>query len=480
MTENVKFNPFDVGPEELEIKDEKELAEAKKEAGVKSENEYLEGLSRSGDPKLAEYVRQRQETGLVREYETVEQAQAALEKQLQYLLRLEQEWDSALKAYNNELYKFRRAEYLLQDKLRYATSNESPHTNLSKTLISFREELNKLPRTLFRGNIKEKYRNRAGELQRKIEDLDSEIKNLPTILSQLGITKKPEEITLEEIRVVFEQKKRDLWEQMTAGKTPISKQELRTRALELPIIAQDTETGKFFLKDPDPNIGVPSEIAYLAYGGTSYNELTRNTNWNVHIDEPFLGDRYGLSGLQPHEPIFGVGQKKDKKFVIVRELVNREARSGYAYTLLFDPGKEVWQKAGWNGALIVKNLYGDPVLRQFLIDRLWQFRENIPNDQEMNNFFSRLLQTNWKITPVENTELSRIWLEAGENMTQTDIQSAGLALEKSQIKKPSPGQIAQALESIPIETRKKVTFLFGGGLVQGGGFGSKVIWDWER
>jgi len=349
--------------------------------------------------------------------------------------------------------------------------------SLTEKVTTRQKDLEDIPRALFQRKIKDQYQSRARDIERDIERLKTFFASLPNFLTKLGIERKPDEITTEEIRLALEQKKKELWAQRTAGKTPISIAELRTKALELPIVAYDVKTKKYYLKEPDLNIGAKSEIQYLAYGGTSYNEITRSANWGVSIQEGLLGDRYGLYGKQ-HEPVFGTGQESGRRFVILRELVNRESRGGYAYSFLFDPGEDVWQKADWNGALIVRNIYDDPVLRHFLVDSLWKFRENIPGQKEMKDFFARLLQTNWQIDPVDNSELAELWQEAEINTTPMNMPGSIVSSKKSVRERLSPAQVAQALAAIPADKRKMITFLFGGGLNQASGFGSKIVWDW--
>lgn len=101
----------------------------------------------------------------------------------------------------------------------------------------------------------------------------------------------------------------------------------------------------------------------LAYGGTSFTERRRIGDW-PDLPDGIFQDR---SRLRADAPSFGVGLLSGAPFLIYRELQNVTSRGGYAYTLLLDPGRQVWQRAGWNGArLALAALQGETALSEQL------------------------------------------------------------------------------------------------------------------
>ncbi len=97
----------------------------------------------------------------------------------------------------------------------------------------------------------------------------------------------------------------------------------------------------------------------LAYGGTSYRERRRVGIW-PSIPEGALGDTYGLS---EDELSFGVGLVEDHQPFLVlrqRQVPDKQSHRQYAYTLLLDPGADLWQHYGWNGASLIVSLLSEP------------------------------------------------------------------------------------------------------------------------
>lgn len=74
------------------------------------------------------------------------------------------------------------------------------------------------------------------------------------------------------------------------------------------------------------------------------------------IPSGVLWDFYGV----PRDRIaFGCGLAGGSPFLIWRMRLNLENRGGYPYTLLVDPGIEVWRKFGYNAAALLQALMAD-------------------------------------------------------------------------------------------------------------------------
>jgi hypothetical protein len=84
----------------------------------------------------------------------------------------------------------------------------------------------------------------------------------------------------------------------------------------------------------------------LAYGGTSYNERQRIGAWS-DIPRGALESTYGL----PEQSlIYGLGVLDAEPFLVIRQRQLTETGRAYAFSLLLDPGRAIWERFGWNAA----------------------------------------------------------------------------------------------------------------------------------
>ena len=89
----------------------------------------------------------------------------------------------------------------------------------------------------------------------------------------------------------------------------------------------------------------------LCHGGNGDRERARIGEW-TDVGRGALMDVYGLpvgGGRYQH----GCGLIAGRPVLIFRERQDEEHRSGYGYTLLLDPGDEVWEVFGWNAAALL-------------------------------------------------------------------------------------------------------------------------------
>lgn len=89
----------------------------------------------------------------------------------------------------------------------------------------------------------------------------------------------------------------------------------------------------------------------LCHGGTG--DLTRVRIGSFpEVGRGALMDVYGLpvGSARFH---FGCGVLEGRPVLVFRERQNEGNRSGYGYTMLLDPGDAVWERFGWNGALLL-------------------------------------------------------------------------------------------------------------------------------
>ncbi len=96
-----------------------------------------------------------------------------------------------------------------------------------------------------------------------------------------------------------------------------------------------------------------SGMRIFAFGGTRYAERARVGAWpeDFSVTAEFE-DTYSLPfGRQLLS--YGAGVRDGQPFLIVRQRQNEDDRGGYAYTVLLDPGEDVWERFGFNAARLL-------------------------------------------------------------------------------------------------------------------------------
>jgi len=89
-------------------------------------------------------------------------------------------------------------------------------------------------------------------------------------------------------------------------------------------------------------------MRFLAYGGNASKERRRIGEWD--IPEPILQSGYGIGA--PSRRSFGCGILQNQPYLIFRELQGTE-RGGYPFTLLLDPGEELWRERQWDASQLI-------------------------------------------------------------------------------------------------------------------------------
>lgn len=195
----------------------------------------------------------------------------------------------------------------------------------------------------------------------------------------------------------------------------------------------------------------------LAYGGTGYSDRLQTGSWG--IDRGYMGDR---DGLNPDGTVsFGAGQEKGRVFLIFRQLQDVERRGGYPYTVLLRFSDEILKKAGYNTALIIRNILSNPELKEKLLKN--------PGTLIVEDF-QKLAEVDWSVSsPQASRDIEPI-LEPAKS-------KKGVVLKGTEIQRPTPEVMAQALAVLPEEDRASFTYLIDGSRVSFEGYGTKVVWD---
>lgn len=233
---------------------------------------------------------------------------------------------------------------------------------------------------------------------------------------------------------------------------------LAVEAERYPILGISTE-GRPEIKQVDLEKEPAAIFQFRSYGRTEFGHMV-HFGWWPEIPDGNLGDYYGLPASG--EVTFGAGEKEGKRFLIFRQRQNIENRGGYPFTALLDPGDEVGEKAGHNDAVIIRNIFDDPILEHYILNGE---REDIYNLRRILS--ARLEQSYLKTSVLEPTkpDLRKFITEPG-----AIIQTLSIA------ERPTVEQMAQGIASLPEELRKQYTFLVG--YPSGKAFGVKNIW-WE-
>jgi hypothetical protein len=93
----------------------------------------------------------------------------------------------------------------------------------------------------------------------------------------------------------------------------------------------------------------------LAYGGTGYYERQRIGAWD-NAPRDALDDSFRLEEAQP---TFGLCLIEKEPVLVVRQLQITKTGRAYAYSLLLDPGNDVWSRFEWNAAALADALFDE-------------------------------------------------------------------------------------------------------------------------
>jgi hypothetical protein len=134
----------------------------------------------------------------------------------------------------------------------------------------------------------------------------------------------------------------------------------------------------------------------LAHGGTSFSERHRIGAW-PSIPREVLESTYGLPG---DSMIYGLGVLEDcQPFLVVRLRQVTEIGRSYAYSLLLDPGRDIWTTFDWNTADLLRAILADEVGELLLL------RPESLRTEDLKQRLDRLTPLQTPVTPVSNEGL---------------------------------------------------------------------------
>lgn len=205
----------------------------------------------------------------------------------------------------------------------------------------------------------------------------------------------------------------------------------------------------------------------LAYGGTRYAERARVGRWSESLrgTTSDFEDTFDIptgQGLLS----YGVGIVDDAAVLILRERQNESDRGGYPYTLLLDPGVDVWRRFEWNAPLLTCALRADTALWAELMHEPQRFSSTEVLEQTLQSLAPPALAkgTGPDVGPALAASLHAESLYVPIALIGTTTR-------------PSVDMMASALMSLPPFVR------VGGGWMMGGGrngrktLGCRLVFD---
>ena len=213
----------------------------------------------------------------------------------------------------------------------------------------------------------------------------------------------------------------------------------------------------------------------LVLGGTDFARWDRYpspSEWPYSgIDKlpASVNDRQGLGGLsgEPSFPSFGFHAHGDRWHLILRRL-NADNRGGYPYTILLDPGRELWGAWGWNPARLLHALLSQASGQgNGIIPQLYDPTRNISIEQvesALRDLPKVPIEASNSDTPLGSCWL-RAWLERDEiaghesgtpkSATSREVASGGNCLMVL-------AEFAGQLDRLPAFIRMGVGWIYGG------------------
>jgi hypothetical protein len=221
------------------------------------------------------------------------------------------------------------------------------------------------------------------------------------------------------------------------------------------------------------------KLRLLVHGGNSYNERRRIGAW-LEVSRGVLEDKHGLNS---DVPVFGLGLLEDREpFLIVRR---RESTSGvrvYAYSLLLDPGREVWGKAkfDWNAAALADALFASPGSPGNIIFAQPEKIDQNALVEQLNSLSppKEMLTSDDTRADVMNDDdaarnLRALWVGASLAAETVVAPAQNFGFDT----RPTPAQIARLLDTLPPCFRCGLGWLVGGSRGHAQAFGAKLLLD---
>jgi hypothetical protein len=198
----------------------------------------------------------------------------------------------------------------------------------------------------------------------------------------------------------------------------------------------------------------------LVYGGNEHNIRCEIGGWDL-ADKGPLYDTYGIpkGGWT-----VGFGILNNQGFLFLKTKQTAGART-YPFTILFDPGEEIWHKFGWNAAHLAFSItYEDNKYQTELVNNPESF------GVEKLEAMTKSLRS-YEIPP-KNSPISEL-------IAGTVFETEPLAVNPLQLENSPPAleEIVSQIEALPFFLRTGNGWLFGGSSENAAGLGIKLVFD---
>ncbi len=200
----------------------------------------------------------------------------------------------------------------------------------------------------------------------------------------------------------------------------------------------------------------------LAYGGNASRERRRIGEWP--IPEPTLQSNYGIEVLGALS--FGCAILDQQPYLIFRERQGEE-RGGYPFTLLLDPGREIWQEWKWNGAALIQAL-----LNSDGREALFLQPERLDEPALARILVGLPVPAQRSVAPAADDWLG-LWV--GSNLAEEPLTVAADVLGFST--RPDPASICKLAAVLPPCFQIGSGWLIAGTPAQGRTYGAKLLID---
>jgi hypothetical protein len=206
----------------------------------------------------------------------------------------------------------------------------------------------------------------------------------------------------------------------------------------------------------------------FAFGGTRYEVRTRLGEWPETFAD--TTEFESLAGLPVGENrlAFGVGLRPTPT-LILRQRQSEQDRGGYAYTVLLDPGRELWTRCGWNAARLLLAMRRDAELWRGLL---------LEPERLVTSFLqARLAALSFEAQP--EARVSDPLALFADAVVSSSVDGEDVALSvRPDADSASPNAVASLLDSLPIAFRCGRGWMIGGS-TGGRALGTAVIVAWN-
>jgi hypothetical protein len=207
----------------------------------------------------------------------------------------------------------------------------------------------------------------------------------------------------------------------------------------------------------------------LVYGGTGYYERQRIGAWE-NVPRDGMDDSFRL---EEERLSFGLCLIEREPVLVIRQLQVTKTGRAYPYSLLLDPGTDVWHGFGWNAAALAHSLFDEATE---MSRRLLKQPETL-NAQVLQEVFENFdLKEDRSFTDSTNKELTdaeATWIGAFFTPSLSSLPPSAFGFEAL----PNLAEISNLLWHLPPCFRAGLGWLIGGSGQSGRNFGAQFAID---